>query len=77
MTLRLSTRRRRTASFLFEVLTQRPAARRMAELADRLGFDLAHALARHIEDTADFLERPRVPGPDAEAQADDLSLALA
>ena len=40
-------------------IAQLLASRRMAELAQRLGFDLADALARHIEFLADLFERMR------------------
>src|SRR5438552_785937 len=43
------------------------------ELADGLGLHLPHALARHLEDAADFLQRVGVAVADAVAQLDDLA----
>src|SRR5213079_1265867 len=48
---------------------------RMLQLADRLGFDLADALARHFEDSAHLLERVGVAVAQAVPQFDDLALA--
>lgn len=62
---------------LFDVFAERTAARRMAQLADGFRFDLADALACHIEDTADFFERAGVSGTDAETQTNDLRFTLA
>src|SRR5271156_1704684 len=50
-------------------------ARRMTQLAERLRFDLADALARHFEVLADFLERVVALLADTEAHAEDLLLA--
>src|SRR6185436_6003659 len=50
-------------------------ADRVAQLAHRLGLDLAHALARDAEDPADLLEGVGVAVADAVAQLDDLALA--
>src|SRR2546425_10195624 len=48
------------------------AARRVAELAQRLGLDLADALAGHIEERAHLLERALGPVlGQSEAQPDD------
>jgi hypothetical protein len=48
---------------------------RMLQLAHGLGLDLAHALARDLEDAADLFERVGVAVADAVAQLDDLALA--
>src|SRR5262247_2286110 len=50
-------------------------ARRMAQLAERLGLDLPDALARDGEILADLLERVLAPVREAEAEAQDLFLA--
>ena len=39
------------------------AAGGMAQLAQRLGLDLANALPRHVENAPDFLERPAASTP--------------
>src|SRR5262249_21219980 len=49
---------------------------RMLQLADGLGFNLTHALARYLEDSAHFFERIGVTVTDAVAQLDDLALAV-
>src|SRR5512147_3337904 len=49
--------------------------RGVAELAQRLGLDLADALAGHLEVLADLLEGVVALLPDAEAHAEDLLLA--
>src|SRR5258706_11610659 len=49
---------------------------RVLQLPDRLGFNLPHAFARHLEDSADFFQRIRIPIADAVAQLDDLALAV-
>src|SRR5258708_7429253 len=78
VTLRLSTWRRRPAScLLFEVLTQRAAARRMPQFADRLSFNLTHTFARDIKDPADFLKCAWVAGADPKTQTNNLRFALA
>src|ERR1043165_2786518 len=51
------------------------AARRVAQLAERLRLDLADALAGDLEVLADFLERVIALLADAEAHAEDLLLA--
>src|SRR5580692_9553979 len=48
----------------------------MLQLADRLGFNLANALTRHLEDSANFLQRVGVPVADAVAELDDLALTV-
>ena len=53
---------------------ERPAAQRVAQLAERLGLDLADALAGDREALADFLERVLALVTDAEAQAQNLLL---
>src|SRR5689334_22871569 len=50
-------------------------ARRVAELAQRLGLDLPDALARDLEALSDLLEGVVGLLADAEAQAQDLLLA--
>ena len=66
--------------------SRRPAAKRLegrdlaplGETAQRLGLELAHALARDAEDASDLLERLRLSAPlEAVAQVEDLLLALA
>ena len=47
------------------------------QLGHRLGLDLADALAGEAELLADLLQRARLPVLEAEAQLDDLALALA
>jgi len=53
------------------------AAARMAELAQRLGFDLPDALARHGEVLPHFFERMLAAVLQAEAHLDDLLFARA
>ena len=55
---------------------QAPAANRVLQFPDRLGFDLAHSFARDLEDSADFFERIGVAVADAVAQLENLSLAI-
>src|SRR5690606_14487960 len=62
------------ASALHEALELLRAAR-VTELAERLGFDLADALAGHLEVLADLFERVIALFADAEAHAQDLLLA--
>ena len=50
------------------------AAAGVTELAQRLGFDLADALARDVELLADLFERAGTAVLDAEAQLQDLPL---
>src|SRR6185437_608012 len=50
-------------------------AARVLELPERLGFDLADALARHRELLADFFERVVGVHADAEAHPEDALLA--
>ena len=47
----------------------------MAQLAERLRFDLANALARHLEGFADLFERAVAPIVEAVPQTQDLPLA--
>ncbi len=62
---------------LFHELDQFFSAAGVAQLVERLGLDLAHAFARHVEDRADLLQRAReVVAADAEAQAQHLLLAV-
>src|SRR5579871_2554767 len=67
---------RSTAVGAVEEALQLPAANRVLELADCLGLDLADALARHLEDPADFLQGVRVPVAQAVAELDDLPLTV-
>src|SRR5258706_6582817 len=55
---------------------QLPRPYRVLKLTNRLGFNLAHALARHLEDSADFFEGVGVAVADAVAEFDDLALAV-
>src|SRR5262245_45708245 len=55
---------------------QLATAYRVLQLADRLGLDLPHALARHLEDAADLLQRVRVAVAQPVTQLDDLALAV-
>src|SRR5262245_49505061 len=59
----------------FQERPQLARARRMAQLAERLGFDLPDALARDGEALADFLERVLAAVADAEPHLDHLFLA--
>src|SRR5579875_455141 len=52
-----------------------PAPDRMLQFAHRLGFDLPHPFARHLEDAADLLQRVSVAVAQAVTQLDDLALA--
>src|SRR5262249_34006242 len=65
---------RRTCSS-FQEAPQFLRARRMAQLAQRLGLDLANALARDGEILADFFERVLAAVGEAEAQPKHLLLA--
>src|SRR3981081_2752354 len=59
----------------FEKRAKLAAARRMAQLAERLGLDLPDALTRDREALTDFLEGVLAAVPDAEPHLDDLFLA--
>ena len=54
---------------------QVPAADRVLQLGDGLGFDLPHAFAGHFENAADFFQRVRVTVGQAVSQADDFPFA--
>src|SRR6185436_16876169 len=56
---------------------QRLHAGRRGQLAQRLGLELADALARQSDDAADLLEVARVLAVEPEAQLEDQALALA
>src|ERR1043166_6146630 len=58
-----------------EERTQLAAARRMPQLAQRLGFDLPDAFARDGEALADFFQRVLAAVADAEAHLNDLLFA--
>src|SRR5690349_18351357 len=58
-----------------EEAAELPAAARMLELAQRLGFDLADAFAGHTELLADFLERVVGVHANTEAHAEHAFLA--
>ena len=60
---------------LFEVVAETPAAAGVAQLAERLGFNLANALARHLESLADLFQRAIVPVVEAIPQTQHLPLA--
>src|SRR5215213_1870156 len=60
---------------LLEVVLELAAAGGVAELAERLGLDLADPFAGDVELLADFLEGPRAPVLEAEAQLEHPSLA--
>src|SRR4051794_28796359 len=53
-----------------------PCPNRVLQLADCLGFNLTHALARHFEDAAHFFQCVGVAVADAVAQLDDLAFAI-
>ena len=57
----------RTALPSGQVIAQLAAASRVAQLPQRLGFDLADALAGHVEVAADLLQRMVLPIQEAEA----------
>src|SRR5438128_7368566 len=59
----------------FEERLELAAPRRVAQLAQRLGLDLADPLARHREVLADLLEGVLAAFADAEAHLDHLLLA--
>src|SRR5450755_1095593 len=59
----------------FEEGTKLPRARRVTQLAQRLGFDLANAFARDGEGLADFLERVFAAIVEPESHLDDFFLA--
>src|SRR6476659_7572067 len=56
------------------VVAEALRARRVAQLRERLGFDLADALARDAELLAHLFERPYLPVVEAEAQSHHLLL---
>src|SRR5437667_128340 len=62
-------------SQLFDEIFQALASRRMAQLAQRLGLDLADPLAGHPELPADLLQRPGTAIIEPEAQLQHLALA--
>src|SRR6266478_7773052 len=65
----------RAPTFLiFDEGLEVPSAQRVAKLAQRLGLDLANALARHGEALADLLQRVLAFLADAEPEAEDLLL---
>src|ERR1019366_4975631 len=68
-------RRRWTAPRLFQVVLELLAARRVAELAQRLGLDLTDALAGDAKALAHFFERPLMPVDETEAQLKHTTLA--
>src|SRR5205823_13625518 len=59
---------------IFDEGLEVPSAQRVAKLAQRLGLDLANALARHGEALADLLQRVLAFLADAEPEAEDLLL---
>src|SRR4051794_11502363 len=60
---------------LFQVVLELPAPRGMAQLAQRLGLDLADPLAGDVELLADLLEGPGAAVLEAEAELQDAALA--
>src|SRR5437016_14593318 len=62
-------------SQLFDEIFQALASRRMAQLAQRLGLDLADPLAGHPELPADLLQRPGKAIIEPEAQLQHVALA--
>ena len=58
------------------VVLEPAGARGVTELVERLALDLADALARDAELAADLLERAGVSVLEAEAELDDLALAV-
>src|SRR4051812_37119877 len=62
-------------AFLVEEAFQPLASRRVAQLPQRLGLDLAYALSRDVELLADLFQRVIGRHLDAEAYAQDLRLA--
>src|SRR5437867_10837341 len=70
--------RRPRRSHHLHVAFEPPAPRRMAELPECLGFDLADPLARDVEGGPDLLQGPRAPVVrEPEPQTDHLGFALA
>src|SRR5499427_727326 len=65
----------RIASFEIEERAELFRAARMAQLAQRLGLDLADALARDVELLADLFQRVVGVHVDAEAHAQNLRFA--
>src|SRR3954451_21525543 len=61
---------------LFEVVAELLRARRVAQLRQRLGLDLADPLAGETELLADLVERARLAVGETEAQSDDRGLPL-
>src|ERR1041384_2518315 len=61
-----------SSSLILDKRLEALAARRMAQLAERLGFDLPDTLARHLEVLTHFLESVVALLADAEAHAEDL-----
>src|SRR5204863_9856800 len=64
------------AQDLFEVVAELLGARRVAELGQRLGLDLADAFPGHPELPAHLLQRPGMAVHEAEPELDHLLLAL-
>src|SRR5262245_30450922 len=60
---------------LLEVILELAAAGRVAQLAQRLGLDLADPLAGDVELLADLLEGPGAPVLEAEAELEHPALA--
>ena len=61
---------------LLEKVLESLAAAGMTQLAQRLGFDLTNAFARHAKLLPDFLQRAGPAVLQAEAQAQDALLAV-
>lgn len=65
-----------TAQALIQKVLQPLASRRMAQLAQGLGFDLADSFSCNVELLADFLQGSRAAVLQSEAQTDYLALTL-
>src|SRR6185436_18628677 len=63
------------AAPLLQVVLELPAAGRVAQLAQRLGLDLADPLAGDVELLADLLERSGTPVLEAEAELEHTTFA--
>src|SRR5262245_28887870 len=66
----------RTGWQVLDEAAQVVAARMVLQLAERLGFDLADAFARDLEDSACFFERIAVAVAQAVTELDDLAFAV-
>ena len=69
-------RKSRPHAGLAEERFQRASPRIVPQLEQRLLLDLAHSLARDLEQSPDVLERHRVRAIEAEIEAQDFGFAL-